>query len=301
MRVLRLFPLASACLLALSACAGNNYSPNTYSSNAVQLANRVEAGTIIGFREVKISANGSIGTVTGGAVGGVLGAEYANSALAAVGGTTVGGMLGNALEHAARDTTGWEYIIRKENGEMLSVTQREQSPLSLAQRVLVILGPQARVVPDYSVPQEPKVAAAPPPVEEKKEAKIEPVKVEVVLSLPPGVTMQPKTEEVKAAATVEPEPPVVRPPTLEDKLLDAVAVQVPLSTVLMDKPAAVADPVSDPVGEALATPVAAATAEPPAAEAAAAPAAEAAAAPVAEAASEPVAEAAAAPVVPPSQ
>ena len=94
-------------------------------------------GTIIGFREVNISANGSIGAVAGGAVGGVLGAEYANSALVAVGGTTVGGMLGNALEHAARDTTGWEYIIRKENSEMLSVTQREATPLALAQRVLV--------------------------------------------------------------------------------------------------------------------------------------------------------------------
>ena len=160
MRLSTFFPLISTATLLLAGCAPS-YSPNTYSSNAVQLANKVEAGAIIGFREVQISANGSIGAVTGGAVGGVLGAEYANSALIAVTGTTVGGMVGNALEHAARDTTGWEYIIRKDNNDMLSVTQRERAPLGLGQRVLVIMGPQARVVPDYSVPQEPKMAAAP--------------------------------------------------------------------------------------------------------------------------------------------
>jgi outer membrane lipoprotein SlyB len=251
------FPLASACALLLSACAPN-FSPNTYSSNAVQLANRVEAGSIIGFREVKISANGSIGAVTGGAVGGVLGAEYANSALVAVGGTTVGGMLGNALEHAARDTTGWEYIIRKDNGDMLSVTQREATPLTLAQRVLVIMGPQARVVPDYSVPQEPKVAAA--PVEEKKEAKAEPVKVEVVLSLPPGVMVQPKQEEVKAAAIEEEPAPAPHPVAFEERLLDALTVTSPLSEILAQEapvavePIAEAEAVSEPVAETVAEP-----------------------------------------------
>jgi len=253
MRILKFFPLMAASLLALSGCAGNTFSPNTYSSNAVQLANKVEQGTIIGYREVKISANGTVGTVTGGAVGGVLGAEYANSALVAVGGTTIGGMLGNALEHAARDTTGWEYIIRKENGDMLSVTQREAAPLGLAQRVLVIMGPQARVVPDYSVPQEPKVAAAPEEKkEEKKEAKAEPVKVEVVLSLPPGVTVQqPKTEDpkdVKVTAAEEPAP-ALRPEPLEEKLLNAVTMQIPLSEVLLDKPGAVAAPADGPVSE----------------------------------------------------
>lgn len=244
MRSLVLFPLAALSALTLSACAPT-YSPNTYSSNAVQLANKVEQGTVIGYREVKISANGSIGAVTGGAVGGVLGAEYANSALVAVGGTTVGGMLGNALEHAARDTTGWEYIIRKENGDMLSVTQREATPLALAQRVLVIMGPQARVVPDYSVPQEPKIAAA-PPVEEKKEAKIEPVKVEVVLSLPPGVTVMPKVEEVNTVAAEEEEPPPLpQPRSLADLLFDTATLTAPLVGVLaQDTPAAAEAPVA---------------------------------------------------------
>lgn len=178
--------LASLCVFLMSGCA-SSYSPNTYSSNAVQLANVVDAGIVAGYREVKISANGNIGAVTGGAAGGLLGAQYAG-ALAAVGATAVGLMAGSAIDHAAGDTTGWEYIIRKHDGNMVSVTQREKTPLALGQKVLVIMGPQARVVADYST-----TAEQPPPVvsqatpERKPDA---PVKVELVLSLAPGMAAQ---------------------------------------------------------------------------------------------------------------
>jgi outer membrane lipoprotein SlyB len=186
--ILRCLP--PICLVAFiaSGCA-SNYSPNTYASNAVQLANKVETGSVVGYREVKISSNGTIGAVTGGAVGGVLGAQYADSALAAAGASAVGLVVGNALDHAVGDTTGWEYIVRKPNGEMVSVTQREKKPLELGQKVLVIMGPQARVVPDYSsIPETPP---APQPTKAKAEEKPQsPVKVEVVLSLAPGVAAQ---------------------------------------------------------------------------------------------------------------
>lgn len=196
--------LVALCAVTLSACAAR-FSPDTYSSNAVQLASKVESGTVIGYREVGISASGNIFTVAGGATGGILGVEYANSALVAVGATTVGGILGNALDHAAGDTTGWEYIVRKPSGDMLSVTQREKHPLALGQKVLVIMGPQARVVPDYSLPPaEPVLASAPVP--EKKEPEAQPVKVEVVLSLPPGVTVQPVAAQVPEAAADIPMP-----------------------------------------------------------------------------------------------
>jgi outer membrane lipoprotein SlyB len=178
--------LSAMCLVAfLSSGCASNYSPNTYASNAVQLANKVEVGKIVGFREVAISANGTIGTVTGGAAGGVLGSQYAESALAAVGATAVGFVVGNALDHAIGDTTGWEYIVRKANGDMISVTQRERTPLELGQKVLVIMGPQARVIADYSSIPEPPPAPQPKiKIEDKPQA---PVKVEVILSLAPGV------------------------------------------------------------------------------------------------------------------
>lgn len=201
---LKYLPFAAVCLVGLAGCA-SDYSPNTYASNAVQYANKVEPGTVVGFRQVNISANGNIGAVTGGAAGGVLGSEYGNNALAAVGGTAVGALVGTALDHAAGDTTGWEYIVRKNSGDMLSVTQREKKPLELGQKVLVIIGPQARVIPDYSVPPEPKpeVKAEAKP-DSKPEAKPSAVKVEVVLSLPPGVTAQGPNGQVVSGQVITP-------------------------------------------------------------------------------------------------
>ena len=148
-----------AIVTAASVGCKPDYSPNTYAANAVQQANKVEPGVIIGFREVAIKANGTVGAVTGGAAGGILGSQAGVSsvgtALAALGGTAVGSVVGNAVEHASGDTTGWEYIVRKPNGDLLSVTQREPQPLPIGQKVLVIAGNQARVIPDYSVAVEP--------------------------------------------------------------------------------------------------------------------------------------------------
>lgn len=244
---LKCAPLAALCLLALAGCASSEYSPNTYASNAVQYANKVEPGIVVGYRQVAISANGNIGAVTGAAAGGVLGSEYAGTPLAAVGGTAVGALVGSALDHAAGDTTGWEYIVRKHNGDMLSVTQREKRPLELGQRVLVIVGPQARVVPDYSTPPEPAVKAEAHP-ESRADPKPQNVKVEVVLSLPPGVTAQSPTGQVSglpatAISTEDGQAMVVRLPVI-GAVTPSGAVLVPVSA--MPPPAEAGAVTADP-------------------------------------------------------
>ena len=146
------FALPVVMLATLAGCAPD-YSPNTYGGNAVQQANKVESAVVVGFRQVRITASGTVGAVSGGAAGGVLGAQAEPSgivsALGAVGGTVVGGLVGTTIEHVGGDTTGWEYIVRKSNGDLLSVTQREPAPIPLGQKVLVITGTQARIVPDY--------------------------------------------------------------------------------------------------------------------------------------------------------
>gem|GEM_PF-6383759 len=151
----------------LTACGGTDYSPNTYASNTAQMASKVDAGVVIGFREVLISSNGTVGAVTGGAAGGVLGAQVGggnmDQALGGVIGTALGSVVGSTIEHVAGDTKGWEYIVKKYNGDMISVTQTEPKPLALGQKVLVISSAaQARIVPDYSVDI---------PVEKPKDAK----------------------------------------------------------------------------------------------------------------------------------
>ena len=159
------------CLAALAASVagcGPSYSPNTYASNAVQQANKVDQGVLVGVREVDVSAAGTTGTLIGGAAGGIAGAQAGSgvtSAFGALGGSLVGGIAGNAAEHVTGDTHAFEYIVRKSNGDLLSVTQKDEAPLAVGQKVLVISGNQARVLPDYTTSVEPpkQANATPPP------------------------------------------------------------------------------------------------------------------------------------------
>ena len=150
-------------LAGVSGC-GPSYSPNTYASNAAQQANKVEQGVVVGVRDVAVSAAGTVGTVTGAAAGGIAGSQVGvgpTSAFASLGGALLGGIAGSTVEHVTADTKAYEYIVRKGNGDLASVAQKDTTPLALGQHVLVIAGNQARVVPDYTIP--PEVAQGRPP------------------------------------------------------------------------------------------------------------------------------------------
>ena len=197
------FGLLAVGLAGVAGCTPN-YSPNTYAAGAVQQANKVETAVVVGFRQVAISANGTVGAVTGGAAGGVLGSQSStfglNAALGAVGGTAIGSLLGTAVEHVTGDTKGWEYIVRKPDGALLSVTQQDATPLALGQKVLVITGSQARIVPDYSVAPETPPEPAPAPTKPKAD------EAPVVRELPPPA---------EPAASVTPDPFVPMPSPAE--------------------------------------------------------------------------------------
>ncbi|HTJ64654.1 MAG TPA: hypothetical protein VL899_12685 [Alphaproteobacteria bacterium] len=132
------------------------YSPDTYASVAAQQAAKVDPGVIVGVRAVQISADTTLVTGTAAAAGGIAGSQIgtgAGGAFGALGGTVAGGVVGNVVGHAQGDTDGYEYVIRKDNStDMISVTQKDLKPLGIGAHVLVIQGPQARVVPDYTVP-----------------------------------------------------------------------------------------------------------------------------------------------------
>ncbi|ODU56930.1 MAG: hypothetical protein ABS99_05385 [Acetobacteraceae bacterium SCN 69-10] len=155
-------------LVPLLGCGGH-YSPNTYNAGAVQQAAKVERGVVVGVRAVGVSANGTAGAVTGGAAGGIAGSQVGGGvtgAFGALGGTVLGGLVGTTIEHGTADAAALEYIVRKPNGDLISVTQQDAHPLAIGQKVLVIAGTQARIVPDYTAEPEPVVppgAAAPTP------------------------------------------------------------------------------------------------------------------------------------------
>ena len=180
---------AMGAALALAACSPS-YSPDTYASSSVQQASRVEQGTVVGVRKVAVQASGTTGAVTGGAAGGIAGSQApVGTAFTTLGGTLVGGLIGSGIERAAGDTMAYEYIVRKPNGELVSVTQTDTVPLALGQRVLVIAGTQARIVADYTMPPE-------LPAPNRSAVASEPPKPEA--SQPP--------ESTPAPAPAEPEP-----------------------------------------------------------------------------------------------
>lgn len=155
--------LTAVLILPATGC-GPTYSPDTYATTAVQQANKAEQGVVIGVREVAISASGTVGAVTGGAAGGLAGAQVGVgpvSAFSALGGSLVGGLIGTATERATADTKGFEYIVRKGSGDLVSVTQKDTTPLAIGQKVLVIAGNQARVVPDYTITEKAEAPARP--------------------------------------------------------------------------------------------------------------------------------------------
>lgn len=224
----------SLCALgfALIGCS-QSYSPQTYSTSAVQQVNKVETGLVVGFRQVRISASGTVGAVTGGAAGGVLGSRSStvgiDSALGTVGGTAIGTIIGTTVEHVSSDTYGWEYIVRKSNGDLLSVTQSEEAPLPLGQKVLVIAGNQARIVPDYSVD-------VPEP---KSEAKPEAKPAEPVRAAP---TLVPETHRIARPA----EPPLLVVPLSSDYATPPPAPVQPQPTATEEAVPEPAQPASQP-------------------------------------------------------
>ncbi|HMA52508.1 MAG TPA: glycine zipper 2TM domain-containing protein [Magnetospirillaceae bacterium] len=192
-------------LSLLTACGGTDYSPNTYASGAAQSASKVDAGFVIGFREVMISANGTVGAVTGGAAGGVLGSQAGSNgldnALGGVIGSAVGSIVGSTIEHVTGDTKGWEYIVKKRNGDMLSVTQTEPKPLALGQKVLVINGAQqSRVIPDYSVDIQIEKTAAEKAADEKERLAQEKAKADTEKAQADAEKAKADAERAKAEA-----------------------------------------------------------------------------------------------------
>ncbi|MBS7792205.1 hypothetical protein KTR66_19560 [Roseococcus sp. SDR] len=204
---------------ALTAC-GSSYSANEYAARAVQQANPVQQGVIVGSRRVAIAAGGETGATAGAAAGGAIGGAAAagnsvSTALGAVGGALLGSLVGTTAERATANTDAVEYIIRKNSdGELISVTQRDQVPIALGTAVLVIAGNQARVVPDYTAPQ------ADPPARTGQRRPAAPRAAEPAAGTaaappaPVAETLPPATPPAEAARPEAPSEPAAAPPAL---------------------------------------------------------------------------------------
>ena len=127
----------------LSACA-NQQRQNTYDEQEVGKQTDIEFGVIKAVKHVKVQAqNSGVGTIAGAAAGGVGGSDFGNgkgAILTTIAGAIVGGFAGNAAENALRNKVGIQYIIKKENGQTVSIVQnisKDDKPLHVGQRVMI--------------------------------------------------------------------------------------------------------------------------------------------------------------------
>lgn len=149
--------LAFVAITASSILCGcvTNVSPNTYTAGEVGVASRVNKGVILSKRMIKIEATSGVGGVAGAvggaAAGSMIGKNTATNVVGAVGGAVAAGVVGHELDKAINRRTGYEYIIKLDDGKTISVTQEKSVNLAVGQHVIIIYGAMTRVVPDETI------------------------------------------------------------------------------------------------------------------------------------------------------
>jgi len=131
-------------LIALAAgCASG---PNDYSKSEARVVQTVAYGTVESVRAVRITEDKPIaGTLTGAAVGGLLGNTIGHGggrAAATVIGAVGGGIAGNAIERNVTAQDGQEVVVRLDSGNTIAVVQPGMQSFSIGERVRVLAGPK---------------------------------------------------------------------------------------------------------------------------------------------------------------
>lgn len=139
-------------LIMLSAACTADIGANNYYASSANTVNAVRPCTVISLRPITVKSNdNNAGTLFGAAAGGVAGSTIGGGdtahILGAIGGALVGGIAGDAAQAGLSKQTGFEYIVRLDNGSMVTVVQGNDVYIQPGQRCMVLYGRQARVVP----------------------------------------------------------------------------------------------------------------------------------------------------------
>jgi outer membrane lipoprotein SlyB len=142
--------------MTLGACA-RQISPDVHAGRAAGQAQVTQAGVIENVRLVEIQESDTLegnktGQLLGGLAGGVAGARFGQGvgkALASAGGAIVGAFIGSFAEQEVKRQQAFEYIVRTDNGQLLTIVQGLQPQMTPGQRVYVQDGGygRGRVIP----------------------------------------------------------------------------------------------------------------------------------------------------------
>lgn len=136
-------------VVMLAACQADIDSYQ-YGTSAVGQANAAAQCRVINVRPVKVKSDNELGTLIGGAAGGVagygIGGDSTAHWLGSIGGAVLGGIAGNAAQGALSSQNAYEYIVELNNGQIMTITQGTDTLLSPGQRCMLLYGNPARLI-----------------------------------------------------------------------------------------------------------------------------------------------------------
>lgn len=128
----------------ISGCASTS-SGSVYSSGQARQEQTVRMGVVESVRQVTIEgSNSGVGTLAGGAIGGVAGSNIGGgnrgSAVGTILGAVAGGLAGKAIEEGTTKKPGLEITVKLDNGQLRAVTQDADESFRPGERVRLLSG-----------------------------------------------------------------------------------------------------------------------------------------------------------------
>lgn len=138
-------------IAALNACTAD-IGANDYYASSANTVTTTKTCTVVSLRPVTVKSNNNnagslLGAAAGGVAGSAIGGDSTAHILGAIGGAVVGGIAGDATQAQLSKQTGFEYVVRLDNGSLVTVVQGNDVYIQPGQRCLVLYGRQARVIP----------------------------------------------------------------------------------------------------------------------------------------------------------
>ncbi|MDZ4141701.1 MAG: glycine zipper 2TM domain-containing protein [Methylotenera sp.] len=140
MKITQLLAIALLSLF-LGACASSN-SGSVYSRDDARKIQTVRTGVVESVRSVRLEGTKTpIGTVAGGAIGGLAGSSIGHgtgSAIAAVVGAVAGGLAGSAIEEGATRKDALEITVKLDGGALVAVVQEADEEFRAGDKVRLV-------------------------------------------------------------------------------------------------------------------------------------------------------------------
>lgn len=142
--------LALLSFTALLAACQADIGSNQYGTSSVRTAAAASPCSVISVRQVSVKSDNNMGALAGALVGGVggygIGSGSTAHNLGAVGGALLGGYAGDKAQGVLSSQTGYEYVVRLDNGQVMTLTQGTDVLLSPGQRCMILLGNPSRLI-----------------------------------------------------------------------------------------------------------------------------------------------------------